>query len=247
MAVFLIDFDLTITSQHTHNLLEEAMEDPSIANDEEKQWEIFKAVLPVRSAEAWLNVFTDLQSHGHKIAFLSFSSYPALISRYIKEVIKFTNPFALISWTPKNPSTANKNQHVKQALTLLEYRPTDGDVVFIDDTERNIYDLDRILDCITVLANTATGSHIDKILDLSEELPMMILPEALPQGTSYSSPLSSNHSTRPKVLPQPATSKSSHSRDPFLPVGADKKVVQKLSFTTDDDATLNNAGPQHSL
>lgn len=180
MAVFIIDFDLTITSEHTHNLLSEE-------EDVEQHWEIMKNVLPIGSVQEWFNIFNTLLSNGHKVGVVSFNAYPQYISRYLKEVIGLSpdvfQHICVLSWTPNNPSTANKNQHIGMALTQLEYNQSvDGDVVVVDDQLRNINGAME-LGYRTVLA-TKTGAHLNTLQDLSTEKPRTVV-------SSYLSPIAS--------------------------------------------------------
>jgi hypothetical protein len=213
MTVFIIDFDLTITSQHTHNLLSEE-------EDVEKHWEIIKNVLPIGSVQEWFNIFTTLLNNGHKVGVVSFNAYPQYISRYLKEVIGLSPEvfqyICVFSWTPKNPGTANKNEHIAATLTHLEYNQSiDGDVVVVDDHLRNI-NAAMTLGYRTVLA-TKTGAHLNTILELSTEKPRAV-------ASSYLSPIAS------KPVLQPLSKSGGFSRSVLPDNRGDFKGIAKQLF-----------------
>jgi|GEM_PF-5354705 len=138
IIVFVIDFDGTITSKNTHNLITAEIEkDFSVALDVKKQEEIFQAVHPVGSAQSWGHVFESLSNDGHPAGIASFNRYGRYIPHYLNTVIRLSNDrtqqIKIAAWMPDNPTAANKNLHIQNILQQMNLQESEVVVVLVDD------------------------------------------------------------------------------------------------------------------
>jgi len=174
-AIFLIDFDGTIADGQTHNAIALAINQKHITDEKESHWQFLRNAIcggrhhPIGSAEEWCKVFTTLLNDGHKVGIVSFSSFPHMIEKYIREVVGLPEDIArqvyVYAHLPFNPGHANKNHHIETAKNHFRYTGDMKRVVLIDDSFRNIVGANT-LGCTTVMVDER-NSHLNKILELS--------------------------------------------------------------------------------
>lgn len=138
MALFILDFDNTITSENTHNAVS------NISNGGlEAIWDIVGKIPPLGSANSWKNAINSIFEHEHLLAIASFNAYGTfIIPRYLEEVIGLDitqiENIHIESWLPANPTNANKNEHIELSIKDLKYTGPSHTVVLIDDDLKNI-------------------------------------------------------------------------------------------------------------
>ncbi|HAT9526039.1 TPA: hypothetical protein JBC98_15655 [Legionella pneumophila subsp. pneumophila] len=166
MALFVLDFDETITSKNTHNAVSH------LANGKiEDIWSIIKEIVPRGGTEIWRNTIRSILQQGHSLAIASFNAYGLIvIPMYLREVIGLSEEeVSLIhieSWLPLNLCTADKSEHIKFAIKEMGYKGATNTIVLVDDDPKNI---------IAAKKNGyrtihAIGSYIEQIQQLSKRL-----------------------------------------------------------------------------
>lgn len=163
-ALFCIDFDKTISSKHTHNIINNGG-----ADDEQEQWDLVKDIPPIGEAKEWKKLFKTLHEDGHNIAIVSFNQYAHIIRRYLKEVIGLDKNFLreyvnVESFIPEDQS--NKKEHIQRANAKLN-TPAE-DIVLVDDTKSNIDH--AVAEKHRVITASADGKHINEMLRLSKKI-----------------------------------------------------------------------------
>ncbi len=174
MGLFAIDFDYTIANGHTHNTILDAIVaakkqgDTSLKADKEKHWDLVKNIPPVGTAKNWQEIFSTLLDDGHQICIVSFNAYPHIIDRYLGEVLQLSPEIIaqikVVAWLPKNAATANKNEHIAQAIEAFDYRG--HTVVLVDDSKTNTDAAER-LGYDVILADPEKANHLSEILNVS--------------------------------------------------------------------------------
>ena len=169
--LFAIDFDLTLTTVHIHNMLSQAILVGIVQkNDIEAQWQYVKHVLPTGTAVDWLRVITQLQNDGHYVAIASFGEFPLIIDRYLKEIIGVNDVF-VESWLPEHLDQADKGQHIRNIMHhyQLDHLPPEK-IVLVDDAEPNLRAAkaagNRI---VPVLPGDKLGKHLEAMAALSKQ------------------------------------------------------------------------------
>lgn len=149
-GLLLIDFDLTISSKHIHNLL--ASTD---LTDESDQWDYIKDIPPRGGTSKWRNIIKTALENGYKVGIVSFTQYPHIVSRYVKEIIfkpeeqNLANQIDVNGWLPgapenmnrskqRDPQTADKNVHIKESIQKLEFNGPNSRIILVDDDKKNI-------------------------------------------------------------------------------------------------------------
>lgn len=173
MALFVIDFDFTITSKHIHNIIVAYLKTYNHGKqDKALEWEEAKKIPPVKSAEDWLKVFRTLISDGHQIAIASFNIFSHIIPRYLTEIIGLTadevKKIYVESWMPdKEKKHEYKNVHIANIMKHFTVAEK-SNVILIDDSEENIKAA-QLKGYNAILADN-DGTHLSRILALSREL-----------------------------------------------------------------------------
>ncbi len=153
MTVYLIDFDGTIAEErdgeNTHNKINNLLANDPLLEDDQERLEkickkIFKKAKPLGGQKAWQKFLTKALERKDTVIIISFNQYGVeYFPYYLEKVIKLSKQSAgqmlVVSWTPDDPATANKNAHIKAALTKIKYSLNrHGQIVFVDDRTRNI-------------------------------------------------------------------------------------------------------------
>ncbi|KTC66636.1 Uncharacterised protein [Legionella adelaidensis] len=138
LAVVCLDFDFTIVLGHTHNIICQREQALARSLTEDEQWDLVKDIPPRGGKERWCALFCQMANE-FPLAIVSFNAYPAIIPRYLREVIGLPNELVqeifIDSWLPENPLTANKNQHL---ANVLHYFQDCSHLILVDDSENNI-------------------------------------------------------------------------------------------------------------
>ncbi len=246
IIVFVIDFDGTISSKNTHNLITSGIEeDFSLALDMKKQEELFQTVPPVKSAEACKLVFETLLNDEHRVGIPSFNRYGRHnIPLYLNKVINLSNDrtqqVKIASWMPENPTAADKNLHIQNILEQMNLQESEVVVVLVDDNPQHIAAA-QAKNYLTIQADTATGAHFEEILKLSKELKnnTSLSPEQL--AASYNKPVFSSPSSNfrqpfiandpPPIIKLPAHIEKKFGKNPKAESPADSESLSHSSFT----------------
>jgi hypothetical protein len=136
MALFILDFDETITSENTHNAA-------SHLTKTEEMWDVIKEIEPVSGAEIWRDTIRAILAKGHGLAIASFNAHGSLlIPQYLQEVIGLNedevNVIHIESWLPSKPAKANKNEHISHSIKHMRYNGVPDTIVLVDDDLKNI-------------------------------------------------------------------------------------------------------------
>lgn len=180
MALFIFDFDLTITSQHTHNLIIDQINQEHDSKlkitrkDPQKRWSLIADVQPIGSKSEWKQLFSNITRSGHQIAIASFGKYgKEIIPRYLEEVIgldqTLLNKIFINSWNPKSNMPQNKNAHILEVFEFFDIQgEKQKETVLIDDALANI-DAAALEGYHPVYAN-GEGSHLRTTKEILEAI-----------------------------------------------------------------------------
>lgn len=167
MMIFIFDFDETITSEHTHNMITdvinaeiEAFGESKTKYDIERQWNLIKNINPIFASIAWRELFTNIPAAGHHIAIASHGTYGShLIPRYLKEVLNLpadlVDKIQIESWLPPK-DRLNKNQHIENVIRNYSGY---NQVILIDDSIDNLKSAEE--KGYSVVQATTDGAHIE--------------------------------------------------------------------------------------
>lgn len=137
-ALFCFDFDETISSKHVHNSI---MRAHLSRGTDDQQWEVIKNIKPRGSASEWKALFEKLITDGHQVAILSYSQFPRIIDRYLKEIIglekEILDQIFVNSWLPDDQNSG-KNKHIRQAIDYFHRDTTDKNIVLVEDSIENL-------------------------------------------------------------------------------------------------------------
>ncbi|QRN04156.1 hypothetical protein GH742_09870 [Legionella sp. MW5194] len=157
--LFIFDFDGTIVSENTHNLL------AASSGNLEELWHILSRIEPLGGAEIWKETFQLLFKKGHHVAIASFNSFGDLLfPRYLKEVIGLEASevarICIHSWLPLPEQGRNKNQHIKAIQSELNYQ---GPTCLVDDDDGNL----KAAKSQGLFIIPATGKHLHDVQKLA--------------------------------------------------------------------------------
>ena len=175
-ALFVFDFDLTITSQHLHNLITQNLH--QVGKDSNRQWELVKNIPPIGDPARWQKIFNKILQQGNLIAIASFNAYPHIIERYLIETVGIkantVKELLLIkAELPEDPEKTHKNAYIDDLIISYNfngYRLTPKDVIFIDDSTFNLRAAQTV-GCLVIPAD-AKGTHLgmlEKGLGITEQ------------------------------------------------------------------------------
>jgi hypothetical protein len=172
MIIF-INFDHGITLCSTESkAIEESRRNPSLAkNNPTEFWQrVFGTTPFVKSSQEWLDLFTTVIGHGHKVVVLSFHHNPSDIRDYLLQVLKLPveicENISIESWPPQNRDTAGKNAHILCASIKIGDRLHNLPTLLVDPS-KNALDEAKKTGYYTITAD-AQGDHMKKILLYSE-------------------------------------------------------------------------------
>jgi hypothetical protein len=139
--LLLIDFDLTITSEHIHNKISKS----NIKNPD-KQWDRVKGILPRGSAKDWSFIIKTAIENDYGVGIVSFNGYEHIVKRYLKEIIFGGKDLHLLQHiyikcsfpSDYDPSTSNKNNYIQEAKIFFDFKGNNKDIIFVDDGLKNI-------------------------------------------------------------------------------------------------------------
>jgi hypothetical protein len=148
MALIIIDFDNTITSQHTYHIIQQAIsKERSVESDQEAQWALVKNIAAIQCVDGdttltWAELFAKIDAEGHSIGIASFNSYgPTIIPRYLKHVIGLSDELiakiVIDSWLPSDSEQNSKNKHIFNIKNKFNYRNLMATIVMIDDDQND--------------------------------------------------------------------------------------------------------------
>jgi len=216
MTVYLIDFDGTIAEErdgkNIHNKINSLLDNNLLLEDDQEQLEkickkIFKKAKPLGGQKAWCKFFTKALKQNDTVIILSFSQYGEYFPYYLAKVIKLPEQSVkqvhIEAWTPDDPATANKNAHIKNALTKIKYSLNrHGQIVFVDDRTRNINGIKGIsikdvegnqTMIHTILADNK-GTHVNTLQQwVDKNIPEMFHDQPVVRSPSHQS---SSYSTK---------------------------------------------------
>lgn len=151
----IFDFDLTISAEHLHgaanyyflNVNPAAYKMPLDQAALDQLWQYLlstNALITTGDAHDWQRIFTVLIASGYHVSIASFSSYPTLIERFLREIVKLPPDvmqkiYRIEAWLPERPEIADKNTHLQQILRIENDEITSGfeQIILIDDSSTN--------------------------------------------------------------------------------------------------------------
>lgn len=141
-ALFIFDFDLTISQVHVHNKLATAIYTGKISPDNlESQWQLIKDIPPTGSTLQWNLLFSTLINQGHLVAIASFGAYPVMIQWYLEKKLEIKpadiEQIFINSWLPDYPADADKNKHIEEVIAHFAFHGKPNQIILIDDSETN--------------------------------------------------------------------------------------------------------------
>lgn len=136
--LFIFDFDETIVSANTHNLLCR-VKDTRL----ESLWDVVKVIPPTRDIIQWRDILRSILNQKEKLAIASFNSFGSyIIPKYLEEIIGLTmeevSAIVIESWLPFRPEVANKNDHIDLISKTFDYQASKSTIVLIDDNLDNV-------------------------------------------------------------------------------------------------------------
>lgn len=141
-ALFIFDFDLTITSQHIHNLVVVGHRSGQInLADEQSIWEYVKTTPPSMHEQKWKTLLETLIDAGHYVGIATFNEFKFLVERYLKEAVGLSTEYLekiyIEAWLPENPMLADKNRHIAAILSHFKFPVEPERIILIDDSDYN--------------------------------------------------------------------------------------------------------------
>ena len=137
MLLIAIDFDHTIVNGQTHMKIMLSNE-----TDKDRQWDQIKDFPVIGEPDEWKKILESLIKENHSICIVSFNSHEHIIPRYLQEKVGLSHEnvakIKVVSWLPKHPETANKNQHLRQAKKIMNFHGKNSQVILIDDSKNNL-------------------------------------------------------------------------------------------------------------
>jgi FMN phosphatase YigB (HAD superfamily) len=169
---FFIDFDHTIFAGHTHNTLCMLIRAyPWLEKDHDRQWQVIQDIPLIGSATKWHDAICTLINRGDKVSIVSFSSFPHIIARSLSHKLKLPADIiaqiTIVGFLPADPSTANKNDHIAQALqkmgvTAQQAHDQKQNIILVDDAVNNCSA--AIAAGYKAIVAKENGEHIEKML-----------------------------------------------------------------------------------
>lgn len=136
--LFAFDFDLTITSQQTHNIIYKNRLDRA---DKDEQWKVVQPIEPRGEAQQWRILFQDLIDNGHQITIISYNNFPDIVGRYLRDKIGLSedvlNKIYINCWMPDDMEFG-KNIHIQQSLKHFGSKLSNSKVVLVEDSKYNL-------------------------------------------------------------------------------------------------------------
>lgn len=175
-ALFIIDFDLTISQEHVHNLLAGAIVAGLIkANDTEAQWQFIKNVAINGTKERWKTFFETLLKDGHDVAIASFCDFKPIVERYLREKIGLDEAtlkkIYIESWLPQNANSADKTKHIENVIHHFNFQGKPELIVLVDDSKINCRAARaQNHTVVEVLIRDQEAKHIETAMTLSKQL-----------------------------------------------------------------------------
>ncbi|WP_218813891.1 hypothetical protein [Rickettsiella endosymbiont of Dermanyssus gallinae] len=137
MLLIAIDFDHTIVNGQTHMKIMLSKE-----TDKDRQCDQIKNFQVIGEQNEWKHIFETLIKEGHAVCIVSFNNYGHTIPRFLEEKVGLSHEevekIKVVSWLPKHPKTANKNQHLRQAKKIMNFHGKNSQVILIDDSKNNL-------------------------------------------------------------------------------------------------------------
>jgi len=144
--IYLLDFDGTISTDHTHNGIYKQI----IAGTFSKQDDdaIFSYIQnnpqyhPIGGSQNWKMIIEAIVKNNRYVAIVSFNSYPEMIASYLRHIIGLSpetmSKIYINSWLPEKPESASKLEHIAQVIQYFQYQGDAKKILLVDDSSRNI-------------------------------------------------------------------------------------------------------------
>lgn len=171
--LFCIDFDETISQSHIHNLLAGRG-----LPDDDAGWQEAQKVQPTTSASAqgktWKGEIERLTQAGHSVAIVSYSNYPNIVRRYLKEKVGLDDDtmskIKIESGFPQGDmGIVGKSEHIERACRDFSIEFAKHQIVLIDDSGTNIR-LAREAGHVGVQAQKGGNNNVDCISQAEKAL-----------------------------------------------------------------------------
>lgn len=175
-GLFIFDFDLTITSQHIHNLIMQGHQQGLIdLGDQESIWSYVKEIPASMDNDAWRELLEDLIDAGHFVGIATFNEFQFIVKRYLGEALKISDHYLqkihIEAWLPQNPMLANKNKHINEIIRHFDFIGEKDHIIFVDDSDHNCLAAKEVAThCIIVPHGKIGTLELSKIYEQSRYL-----------------------------------------------------------------------------
>lgn len=188
--VVLLGFNNTMVLNNLHNQLCLALQDGSIPRipngvgtasetkntliSEQDCWMYLKNFIkPIDTPENWQTLLTWILKHEGKIAILSFTQFPFIIERFLREILRLPEEVMkkifICSRCPQNPDSTDKTDYIKAALNHFNLTCASASVVFIDAFEKNLQAA-KEQGCVKTILSREDGWHLQQLQQAFFEL-----------------------------------------------------------------------------
>lgn len=168
-----LDCDFTLIKGHTHNTIMRADIDANLKGDDLKnaEWDLVKHYEAYGDAKRWCEVLMQAIDKGHELAMVSYSEFPHIIARLLRETIgldeKYAGKIKIESWL----GSFGKNEHIGNVMRerQIEITPDVASrIIFMDDDPSNIAYADQ-QGYVTILVNRERDDHIERLASCIEQ------------------------------------------------------------------------------
>lgn len=167
--IYLIDFDGTISADHTHNGIYKQL----VAGTFNKQDDdaIFSYIQnnpqyhPIGGSQDWKMIIEEIVKNNCHVAIVSFNSFPKMIASYLRHIIGLSpetvSKIYINSWLPEKPESASKLEHIAQVIQYFQYQGDTKKILLVDDSSRNIDQASRA--GYDVIYANQYGGHVTQL------------------------------------------------------------------------------------
>ena len=153
---------------HTHNAIHRA----HLADgDPDAQWQVVQRFASHGADYRWRQILMDAIDSGAEVAIVSYSEFPHIIARFLREKIQLDESYAsqitICSHFPEDMKNG-KNEHIQEVMDgkgITIDANIKSNTVLLDDDGNNISQADKV-GYQTIFVNHDDTQHLDKLAAL---------------------------------------------------------------------------------